>query len=263
MNLRVVFPYLVLVLVATTGCFLVPGQAAPGSRESPHAVFNTLVTALEKEDFQTAVACLDPDSVAKTAARGAWRGLDERDDVGAQWRKPVPDDGWGHRRGRDVPLSAQEEQARRKRQEKARRRFEVLDRHGLTKETSAALQRLPSEDAARTALAGRLDDPARFLAEFLQACETERPDWLREDWPRPRLEEVAFDGDTATGKVVFRAITKDDRPVRELRWDISFVRLSKEDWRVVGISMLSFVGVPWHWGALRGHREAGPAALTQ
>jgi hypothetical protein len=233
-------------LVALAGCSLLTDKE-DRSRESPQAVFNTLMTALEEQDFATAVACLDPKSVDELAAKGAWRGLEERDKIGEQWQKPAPDDGWGHRRGRERRLSEQEKEKASRREQRRKRRFEVLDRYGLTKEASDALRKSPSEDAARAAAAARLSDPARFLIEFLEASETHKPKWVTEKWGRPRLDEVAIDGDRASGKVIFRAVVKGHPRLRDLSWDLSFVRLNGGEWRIVGYSLLDFVGVPWHW----------------
>ena len=68
---------------------------------------------------------------------------------------------------------------------------------------------------------------------------------VRPERGRPRLDGVAFDGDRATGKCYFRAVTKDRPPVKELKEELSFVRQAQGDWRVVGGWMLDFVGVPW------------------
>jgi hypothetical protein len=215
------------------------------SRRSPDAVFAALVIALEEKDFATVVACLDPDTVAKTAARGAWRGLQERYDVEAQWRQPRPEDnGWP---GRWRPLSPQEQEEERKHEEKRRLRYEVLEKHGLTKEVADALRKQPDSDTARADLACRIPDPAGFLADFLSASETYRAEWLRENWPRPRLGRVTLDGNQAAGTFSFSRRMKGAPPVQELTWQISFVRVAERDWRVVGTSLLDFVGIPWHW----------------
>jgi hypothetical protein len=232
-------------LLALAGCSHESDEMAR-SRESPQAVFNTLLTALEKGDFETVVACLDPDVVAEAAALAAWRGLQERDDVEAQWRKPTPDEGRPHR-DRPERLSPQEEEAKRKREEKRRRRAELLDKHGLTKEASDDLRKLPDVEAARKDVAKRLRDPAGFYLGFIQAYPTKRePEWVREGWPRPRLDAVAFDGDKAAGKFYFRAVVKGKPPVQEISWPISFVRRTEGDWRVADVSLLDFVGIERH-----------------
>jgi hypothetical protein len=231
-------------LLALAGCSHEPDETG-GSRESPRAVFNTLLTALEKADFETVVACLDPDVVAEAAARAAWAVLQQRDDVEAQWTKPIPEEEWR----RPLRLSPQEEAERK---EKRRRRSELLDKHGLTKDTSDDLRKLPDEKAARKDVARHLRDPAGFLVGFIRTCcRTHEPDWVRQGWPRPRLDEVAFDGDKAAGKFYFRMIVKEKPPVQEVSWSISFVRRTEGDWRVADEALLRFVGISFSFHDLK------------
>jgi hypothetical protein len=220
---------LTLAGLALVGCSEKAEDPEPPARvkgyQTPEAVCNAFFAAVERRDFQTAVACLAPESVERMARDFAWQGLDHRYELKWRWSKD-----------RDKPRRrrhSEEEEAARRRYET--RLSEVLDRHGLTWRVADNLRTHPTKQAAQDALPALIRDPAGLVAEYLDLTHKTDPRWQQDKAPRPKLDDViiATDGRSAEGQVVFRYSFVDKGERRDNKKPMKFVKLAGGGWRII------------------------------
>jgi hypothetical protein len=224
-----------LALAALAGCS--PDADSRKSKvtfDTPHAVCDAWLTAMDNGDFSTAVSCLAPESVKTYAMIYAWEALDLRDDLKTAWAKSGP-------RFASREHEERERQRRRERKERGERLDPLLRAHGLTKQVSDELRRFPTATDASEALRGKIRDHAGFLVQYLEATHDRQPLWRKGNWPRPRVDELAINGDKAEGKLIYRTNRVDKgKEVRELKKDVSLVRLRDGGWRVTELYLNVF-----------------------
>lgn len=210
-----------IALVALAGCSREPDppvEQRPAG-DSPDAVANAWIVAMDEGDFKRVVGCLAPDWVRERAADEAWSALELRD-------------GLERRYGKDVAKRPAGEEIERR--QRADRLDPVLLEHGLTQQVSDDLKRLPTEEAARKALAKKIRNPAGFLVRYLEVTRDSQPNWRKGNGTKPRVEDVVIDGGNAKGQLISTSnrVDKGDKQV-EFKKDITFIRLRDGNWRIV------------------------------
>jgi hypothetical protein len=181
----------------------------PKVYKTPQEVFDAFVTAVNKNDHKTRIACYPPVVQKKLATDWAIQGVFRRSQA----------DSDGKIKGVDYkPL------------------FEVLDKHGLTEKATKGITGLETGKkriAARSTLIGLVKDHAAFVADYEIALaavtDKGRPrekDKAKQTEVRPKLTEVKIDGDKATGVPV---LTIDGK---EKKGSVDFVKVG-DGWRII------------------------------
>jgi hypothetical protein len=219
-----------LALLALAGCAIDPEPPAANQpvganrppADSPGAICTAWLDAMDKGDFEAAVACLAPEAVKGPATYAAWEALECRDGLRSAY--------WGARDGGSRSSPEKLEARARWKKQFAERIDPVLRKHGLTRRVSAGLKGLGTKDAAFKAVGEKLRDPEGFLARYRELTLDNQPIWRKEMLPRPRLVDVVINGNKAEGKLGYTKKYVDDG--NEHKYGIAFVRLPNGDWRV-------------------------------
>lgn len=206
------------VAVLSASALLVPGSALGEETcgaETPEAVYTSVVEAAEKEDVGAMFACLAPDERAEmtmmmVVMSGFMVGMaGMAAEMGEETAEALAEDGSLQKAEAEAELAAMTE-----------RWEEILERHGLAElmdasgdfdETVAAESGSSAEALAGVDQAALVNDLVAFLSEFGDegsGASHTGPMGA----PIGELEDLAIDGDSATGRV-------GDEEVRFLRVD--------------------------------------------